>query len=1125
MALEPGSIAFVGINTNGQDWFAFAAIDPIPAGTVIYFTDNELTTPNSTSFNTGESYTKWTATSDVAAGTVVNFSVFYSNVGAITVNTGTASNVVVAGSTNTGLSTTQDSLYAYLAASDATANSPTTFLSFINLGTSADPAPAALAAGQYISFVNAADSAYYTGPHDNQLTFAGFLAEINNPANWTLGAGATDNSTLNGNPFVLDAPPALVSSAPSDNATGVSPASDIVLTFSETVQKGTGNILIRNVSDNSVVETIDVASAEVSVSGNTVTINPLADLAPNHSYYVEIAAGAIKDSTNNAFAGISGPATLNFTTAASETQKVAFDAGSLNVSHNEGQTGTTDYVFSVARSGGTTGDVSFSGTFASASTDNADYAGGKPVSFSGTILAGQESATVIIHVAGDKTVENDETFTLNLDAVSNHDAAIVAGLGAHLSATGTIMNDDGFIVHSGEILTKPQTLSDGNTGTVETSGIFAVTGASPAVTWTGGTVVVANAGTFSATGRAIDSAGSALANGSSLTIENALGGSMTSATSDIIRVNHDLTNGSILIDNYGTMSTQAGQGIDLNNIVSTSTHTTINNFGVISAAADDGIRPGTNATINNHGQIVGMQGGDGIDGQQGLNIAIHNFAGGSITGARHGVTGDFAIMVTNDAGATILGQQGSGLNMDTAPDSTMTVINHGTITGSASGTNDGDGIDVDGLIALDNYGLIRAVGHSADAINEALAIGGGIVNNYSGGVIHSDERAITVDNSDLGNAFGPTTIYNEGTIQGDNGEAIAITDLFADTITNKGAIIGSVATGDGNDIFNLYTGSSINGAIDGGNGLDTLNLVGSGIGAVANFAHVEAVNVFGGDWTLGSEGVDAVTFTGASTLRLASPLLTDGHFNGIIDGFGNVDSIDLEGIGAANHADLGPNNVLTISGGSGGPVNLQFDPAQDFSGFVFEVASDGAGGANLSLAKVINGGNGNSTLTGTAGNDVISSGNGNDSVKSGDGNDNISGGNGNDIIQSGNGNSVLDGGNGDDVVSAGNGNNTLLGGNGNDVFHVATGNNSMTGGNGNDNFVFAPNFGKDVVTDFSHGDHIEIDGVFASFQDIHLQQVGANTVIYLNAGMDPDHSITLLNVAANGLHASDFILH
>src|SRR5262249_38349685 len=157
----------------------------------------------------------------------------------------------------------------------------------------------------------------------------------------------------------------------------------------------------------------------------------------------------------------------------------------------------------------------------------------------------------------------------------------------------------------------------------------------------------------------------------------------------------------------------AGQGLDLNNIVSVSTHTTINNFGLIRAAADDGIRPGADATVNNHGQIVGMQGGDGIDGQQAIDIAIHNFAGGSITGARHGVTGDFPITITNDAGASILGQQGSGLNMDTASDSTMTVINHGTITGTATGSNDGDGIDVDGLINLDNYGLVRALGHSA----------------------------------------------------------------------------------------------------------------------------------------------------------------------------------------------------------------------------------------------------------------------------------------------------------------------------------------------------------------------------------------------------------------------------
>jgi hypothetical protein len=219
------------------------------------------------------------------------------------------------------------SLYAYLAASDATVNTPTTFLSFINIGTTADPVPAALAASQQITFVTANDSAYYTGPHDNQLTFAGFLSDQQS-FQLDLGAGTTDNSTLNASPFVLDTAPVLLSSTPADNATGFSPAADIVLTFDQTVAKGAGNILIRNVSDNSVALTIDVTSGAVTVSGNTVTINPSADLTPNHAYYIEIAAGAIKDTTNNDFAGISGATTLNFTTAASETQTVAF-GGSL----------------------------------------------------------------------------------------------------------------------------------------------------------------------------------------------------------------------------------------------------------------------------------------------------------------------------------------------------------------------------------------------------------------------------------------------------------------------------------------------------------------------------------------------------------------------------------------------------------------------------------------------------------------------------------------------------------------------------------------------------------------------------------------------------------------------------
>ena len=102
--------------------------------------------------------------------------------------------------------------------------------------------------------------------------------------------------------------------SPADNATNVSVSTNLVVTFSETVVKGTGNILIKKYSDKSIVQTIAVSSNTVVVSGNVVTINP-ADLAGSTSYYIEIPATAFKDVSNNAFAGISGATSWNFTTA------------------------------------------------------------------------------------------------------------------------------------------------------------------------------------------------------------------------------------------------------------------------------------------------------------------------------------------------------------------------------------------------------------------------------------------------------------------------------------------------------------------------------------------------------------------------------------------------------------------------------------------------------------------------------------------------------------------------------------------------------------------------------------------------------------------------------------------
>ena len=174
------------------------------------------------------------------------------------------------------------------------------------------------------------------------------------------------------------------------------------------------------------------------------------------------------------------------------------------------------------------------------------------------------------------------------------------------------------------------------------------------------------------------------------------------------------------------------------------------------------------------------------------------------------------------------------------------------------------------------------------------------------------------------------------------------------------------------------------------------------------------------------------------------------------------------------------------------------------------------------IGKTFAGGNGNDALTGTNGNDTMTGANGDDALNGGDGNDTISGGNGNDVLLGGRGDDVLDGANGNDVLDGGAGNNRLSGGNGDDRLMVGTGDNLLTGGNGNDTFVFSPGFGKNVVTDFSHGDVIEFDGgVFANFAAVQaaMHMEGNDAVI----GLDAAHSITLQGVSANSLHPSDFL--
>jgi len=118
--------------------------------------------------------------------------------------------------------------------------------------------------------------------------------------------------------FGDSAPPTVASFSPADEATGVAVGANVVLTFNEAIQKGTGNVVIKDGGD-AIVAIYDVASSpQLSVSGSTLTINPVADLAPGTLYKVQLDPGSINDLAGNAFAG---SISYNFTTQASNASQ------------------------------------------------------------------------------------------------------------------------------------------------------------------------------------------------------------------------------------------------------------------------------------------------------------------------------------------------------------------------------------------------------------------------------------------------------------------------------------------------------------------------------------------------------------------------------------------------------------------------------------------------------------------------------------------------------------------------------------------------------------------------------------------------------------------------------------
>ena len=152
-------------------------------------------------------------------------------------------------------------------------------------------------------------------------------------------------------------------------------------------------------------------------------------------------------------------------------------------------------------------------------------------------------------------------------------------------------------------------------------------------------------------------------------------------------------------------------------------------------------------------------------------------------------------------------------------------------------------------------------------------------------------------------------------------------------------------------------------------------------------------------------------------------------------------------------------------------------------------------------AERLNGGTGNDTIIGLAGNDTLAGNDGNDSIIGSRGNDSLFGQDGDDVLEGRPGFDHLFGGDGDDEINGGQGRDRINGGSGDDI---------LSGGASIDRFIFATNqefdsddLGVDEITDFVVGqDLILLDRT--TFTAINNIEADFATVTSNNAAATSD---------------------
>ncbi|MEH6538404.1 MAG: HYR domain-containing protein [Psychroserpens sp.] len=325
-------VAITGMNHVTPDGFSFVAAKDIPAGTTIYFTENEFDN-TSLMFTTGEGVFAYTSPGAVIpAGDVIVIKEIVSNVFSLTCNgaSGAACGSIVLVSGNLAHDTLGESLYAYEDSDNDPSNGVDDIYAVMFTGLSGGPSGGTIPASQdpsgiYLSAL-VIDGFPASAPGRAEYRFAAAERDIpvgiadfeNTAANWLYGLGNADLSPI---PFanltIVDTTPPVITCPADivvDNDTGSCGA---VVSFTVTATDNLPGVSVESTpASGSIfpVGTTTVTSVATDATGNTDSCT--FDVTVNDNTAPSISCPGNQDETADANCDVSLPDYTNSATTA-----------------------------------------------------------------------------------------------------------------------------------------------------------------------------------------------------------------------------------------------------------------------------------------------------------------------------------------------------------------------------------------------------------------------------------------------------------------------------------------------------------------------------------------------------------------------------------------------------------------------------------------------------------------------------------------------------------------------------------------------------------------------------------------------------------------------------------------